>query len=208
MISQELRRAVTRTSSNVEAWSIFELRRDGALAPGFEHVDGYVLNGERTWFSMKVLDQFIEMMIDGVDTRVEIERAACRFGGDRPWWRCPKCGSRRGVIYRQGTSWGCRDCLRLRYRSHRLSRRNRFALKAQELHLDLGGTGSLTDTLPDEKPMNMRRRTFVAKRLAFMRAAGSFVRLTKLAMAKSTGMSPEVLERKMLAARLGVSQRK
>jgi len=61
--------------------------------------------------------------------RVEVEYTACTFGGARPWWRCPCCASRRGLLYVWGMTVACRRCLRLVYRSQ--WRRSRSRLRAQ-----------------------------------------------------------------------------
>src|SRR6516162_2464214 len=48
-----------------------------------------------------------------------LERTACQFGGDRVWFRCPRCYRRCAVIFglaRDGR-FGCRKCLRLAYSS-------------------------------------------------------------------------------------------
>ena len=50
--------------------------------------------------------------------RVAVEWTPCRYGGARPWWRCPGCGSRarRAVLYlAYGTARAgflCRACAR------------------------------------------------------------------------------------------------
>jgi hypothetical protein len=30
---------------------------------------------------------------------VELDRTACNYGGERPWWLCPECGRRCAVLY-------------------------------------------------------------------------------------------------------------
>ena len=46
--------------------------------------------------------------------RVHIEWQPCHFGGQRPWLRCPRCGSRRAVLFGFAPDglfgcWGCMD---------------------------------------------------------------------------------------------------
>jgi hypothetical protein len=51
---------------------------------------------------------------------ITIERTACHFGGDRPWFLCPECESRQGKLYKppEGDErFLCRDCHGLIYRS-------------------------------------------------------------------------------------------
>lgn len=49
------------------------------------------------------------------DTRVEVERTACGFGGSRPWFRCPRCGERVAILYGASSGFDCRKCCRLVY---------------------------------------------------------------------------------------------
>jgi ketosteroid isomerase-like protein len=50
-----------------------------------------------------------------IDYSVRLERTPCHYGGSRPWFVCPRCYSRRTVLY--GTAndgrFGCRKCMRL-----------------------------------------------------------------------------------------------
>src|SRR5215468_4088025 len=34
-----------------------------------------------------------------VDYPIRLERTSCHFGSSRPWFRCPRCWSKRAVIY-------------------------------------------------------------------------------------------------------------
>lgn len=43
-------------------------------------------------------------------------------GGFRWAWRCPRCDRRRKALYEVGGRVGCRECLRLAYRSQRRRR--------------------------------------------------------------------------------------
>src|ERR1700726_2086714 len=53
------------------------------------------------------------------DYPVWIDRTPCRYGGSRPWFRCPRCQWRRAVIYGIASDgrFGCRRCMRLGYAS-------------------------------------------------------------------------------------------
>ncbi len=55
-----------------------------------------------------------------VDCSIAIARTACFYGGNRPWFLCPKCGRRCGVLYFSGRGAGlyeCRDCVKVTYAS-------------------------------------------------------------------------------------------
>jgi hypothetical protein len=51
-----------------------------------------------------------------VEDRVYITWTPLHFGGRRPWFRCPSCGRRVGILYSRGGYFRCRTCQRLRYR--------------------------------------------------------------------------------------------
>lgn len=57
------------------------------------------------------------------DYRVSFEYTECNFGGVRPWFSCPGCGTRRGKLYLRprGGRFACRECHDLGYRSSRHS---------------------------------------------------------------------------------------
>jgi hypothetical protein len=51
--------------------------------------------------------------------RVGLDRTRCTFGGSRPWFVCPGCGTRRAVLFCVGGMFRCRVCHDLAYRSTR-----------------------------------------------------------------------------------------
>ena len=95
-------------------------------------------------------------------TTIELEQTACRFGGNRLWFRCPEMDCRRRALklYVAGEI-KCRRCLRLSYASQRLSLCMRAIQNAQKIRLVLGANGSLLDPVPD-RPKGMRRGRYVA----------------------------------------------
>ena len=51
---------------------------------------------------------------------IAIDRTRCFYGGNRPWFLCPKCGRRCGVLYFRGRGAGlyqCRACAGIAYAS-------------------------------------------------------------------------------------------
>jgi hypothetical protein len=85
---------------------------------------------------------------------VPVERTSCRFGGSRPWFRCPWCNRRCAVIYglsRDGY-FACRICLRLAYTSECECPFGRLLRRMEKLEARLID-GEL-------KPKGMRWRTF------------------------------------------------
>jgi hypothetical protein len=89
-----------------------------------------------------------------LDYQVSIVRTPCHYGGSRPWFRCPRCGCRRAVLYGVASDgrFGCRHCMRLAYASEAESRADRINRRSQKLQSKLGENG--------EKPKGMRWQTF------------------------------------------------
>jgi hypothetical protein len=52
-----------------------------------------------------------------VSERVSITRTPCQFGGNRPWFQCPRCQGRVAVLYLRGGRFVCRACARVTYAS-------------------------------------------------------------------------------------------
>jgi hypothetical protein len=57
------------------------------------------------------------------DYRVPVTYTPCNFGGERPWFQCPRCGDRVGKLYRPPARarFRCRECYDLGYQSSRTS---------------------------------------------------------------------------------------
>jgi len=88
------------------------------------------------------------------DYPVWVERTPCHYGGSRPWWLCPRCHSRRGLIYgvaRDGR-FGCRECMRLGYSSETEDVVSRLWRKQRKLEAKLEENY--------RKPKGMHSRTY------------------------------------------------
>ena len=66
--------------------------------------------------------------------RVGLERTPCTFGGTRPWFVCPGCGTRRAVLFCVGGVFRCRVCHDLAYRSMREPSGKRVRRDGGKLH--------------------------------------------------------------------------
>lgn len=53
---------------------------------------------------------------DGSQT-IRLAHTACGFGGSRPWFRCPVCQRRAGVLFMRSGRFACRTCQRVSYAS-------------------------------------------------------------------------------------------
>jgi hypothetical protein len=85
---------------------------------------------------------------------VPLERARCRFGGWRIWFRCPWCNRRCAVLY--GLSgdgyFACRLCLKLAYASEAEDKSGRLWRKQSKLEAKLREDGG--------RSKGMRARTY------------------------------------------------
>ena len=48
---------------------------------------------------------------------VAVAWTPCHYGGARPWFVCPACGRRAGLLYASGWRLACRKCTGFRYES-------------------------------------------------------------------------------------------
>lgn len=94
-----------------------------------------------------------------------IERTPCRFGGARPWFRCPgwSCGRRVTTLYLDGGEVGCRHCHDLRYSSQSETVADRARRRERRIREKLGLGPDLCVPIVN-KPRWMRWRTFVRLR--------------------------------------------
>ena len=102
------------------------------------------------------------------DTRLETTWTITNFGGQRQWLLCPSCERRCAIIYRADSTprWGCRLCLKGRYRSEQMSPKDRRLHAAFKVRERLGQTkGGIVARFPP-KPKGMRWRTYEDIRFA------------------------------------------
>ncbi len=96
---------------------------------------------------------------DTVAGDVEMDWTRLPSGGKRPWFLCPSCGRRCGVLYGIGPRIICRVCGGLTYESQNESRDFRALRKAQKIWVRLGGNADVTEPFPS-RPRYMHRRTY------------------------------------------------
>jgi len=93
---------------------------------------------------------------------IYLDFTPCNYGGDRPWFRCPHCYKRRGVLYSVGGRFCCRQCHNLAYTSTRADALERSFARADTLRKRLGaktGGGLYGERFPP-KPKGMHRTTY------------------------------------------------
>lgn len=95
-----------------------------------------------------------------VRERVMIETTECNYGGERPWFLCPHCGSRRAVLFSVDGRFRCRACHGIVYSSTRETEDDRLARRALEIQKRLGGHKYGTIYDPGPKPPHMHWATY------------------------------------------------
>lgn len=101
-----------------------------------------------------------------VDQAVRLEWTQTRFGGHRPWFRCPGCDRRCRILY-AGSRFRCRQCCGLRYASQSETRSDRANRGMFKIVRRLEPSAQVNE-LPS-KPKGMHWRTY--DRLAVRYAA-------------------------------------
>jgi len=92
--------------------------------------------------------------------RIDLDTTPCHFGGERPWFLCPGCGKRKGVLRSIGGAFRCNTCHQIAHTSTRESVSERAIRRADKVRLRLGGDrGALWDVPP--KPKGMHCLTYV-----------------------------------------------
>ncbi len=86
------------------------------------------------------------------DQHVPLTRTACGFGGDRPWFLCPRCGRRVAVLFLRGSGFACRHCQQLTYASRCQDAIDRSWRRQRKLEAKLAPDGG--------KPKHMHWSTF------------------------------------------------
>lgn len=61
----------------------------------------------------------LDYSVNGVviSERISITRTACKLGGNRAWFQCPRCQGRVAKLHLRGERFACRTCQRLAYSS-------------------------------------------------------------------------------------------
>src|SRR5215218_3439514 len=157
------------TTDGLLRLDVRRLARDGCLRPGRwdvawrrgEEVLGRIAVIGRRDDPPEVTLEYRVRAGDGpwepMRERIGLERTPCRYGGERPWFRCPGCGRRRAVLYSVGGRFRCRGCHDLAYGSTREGAGERDHRRADGLRSRLGAPAGTRVAMP-EKPKHMRWR--------------------------------------------------
>jgi hypothetical protein len=82
----------------------------------------------------------------------------CNYGGQRAWFKCPRCWRRVAVLYFIGRSFICRHCAGLTYRSQNENQFLRASRRADKIMERLGDEPD-NSTIPS-RPKGMHQKTY------------------------------------------------
>jgi hypothetical protein len=95
---------------------------------------------------------------EDVKQGVRIAWMPCRFGGERPWFRC-SWGRHVARMYVAGRLFACRQCYGLAYACQQAVPRDRNLIQARKIRERLGGDPNVLNPLPS-KPSGMHWQTY------------------------------------------------
>ena len=88
---------------------------------------------------------------DGSQT-IRLAHTSCNYGKSRPWFVCPVCQRRAGVLYMRAGRFACRSCQRVAYSAQSDDSVDRMWRKQAKIEKRLGQNGT--------RPKGMRQRTY------------------------------------------------
>jgi len=155
------------------ALDVRRLKRDGALQPGALATQQWTRGGEPSGTIHTYVDaRRPDFLILDYQTRdyggpwvpvrelIQLITTPCNYGGERVWFACPRCWSRRAVLFSLGGHFRCRACHDLAYSSTREDERDRAMRHVRTLRRQLGGTGGEPAFVAPAKPAGMHWRTY------------------------------------------------
>lgn len=83
---------------------------------------------------------------------VFLSRTSCNYGNYRPWFACPVCQRRAGVLYMRAGRFACRQCQRVSYSSQSCDLMDRIWRKQSKIEARLGDHW--------QRPKGMRLKTY------------------------------------------------
>ena len=151
-----------RTTAGMLALSVSVVKRDGLLRPGAGGTITWSRDGEPfATVGIRTANDTLTLTYTASGTdctdHVNVTWHDCHFGGQRPYFRCPGCYARAGILY--GPRFRCRRCHNLAYPSQRQSAYDRAIIKAGRIRESMGGHAGMAYPFPD-RPRYMHRRTY------------------------------------------------
>lgn len=159
-----------RTTSDLRALDIRQLKHDGLLTPGKSWTTQWKRNGE-VIASIQMRAEVGQVILNyqsrgnsgewqPMEYPVTLEWTPCNLGGMRVWFLCPAqgCGQRVALLY-GGTIFACRHCHKLAYQCQRESDDDRVMRLADAIRQRLGWRPGVVNS-EGGKPKGMHWRTF------------------------------------------------
>lgn len=87
-----------------------------------------------------------------ISERVALIYKPCNFGGERPWFQCPRCTRQVAVLYMRSGRFACRHCQRVAYSSQSEDVMARTWREQRRIEEKLGEDW--------QRPKGMRQRTY------------------------------------------------
>lgn len=84
---------------------------------------------------------------------ITLNYTECNYGGTRPWFICPQCDRRVGVLYSRGL-FLCRHCTKLAYTSQSENLPDRMLRKAKKIRDRLGADYGIQNLIRRPKGMH------------------------------------------------------
>ena len=174
-----------RKAEHCRTLDVNVMRRHGCLEAGYRGGWGWTRGGEQVasiGFHSRKEAVTLSYRIQehggtwqDIEERVPLVWASCRYGGARPWFRCPgvvngrACGRRVGKLFLRGRYFLCRHCHRIAYASQSETPLDRLYRRRDKTRAALGAEPGCFGTIPP-RPKGMWRRTYERKRDAIWAA--------------------------------------
>ena len=152
-----------RTTGSMWSLDIRALYRDPLFVPERRVVYTWSMNGEpEASINIdighgQVVLSYVFTPAGGEPKRIKdkvfLSWTACHYGGERPWFLCPRCGRRVAVLW-GGEHYLCRHCHNIAYNSQRNDRHGRLLMRMRRIKKRLGGEDWW------RKPKWMHQRTY------------------------------------------------
>lgn len=161
------------------ALDVNRLHRDGCLRPGWrgsfewrrdgDGLASIALQAEEGRLILRYNYRCNTDEWQSVEETISVEQTPCRYGGTRPYFRCPgvvdgvACKRRVSKLYGPGKFFLCRHCYRLAYASQSEGPWDRALRRGNKIRRRLGGDPGMAAPFPP-RPKGMWRRTYAGLR--------------------------------------------
>lgn len=164
---------------------IKSLKKQGGLRPGLSLTSRWTWNsGESSSITILTRENALELVYrarnpgeDWQDRRqyIYLTHTECNYGGTRPWFICPQCSRRVGVLYSRGL-FLCRHCSRVAYTSKSENLPDRMLRKANKIRDRLGADYGLHKPMRRPKGMHWNKFWRLHERIEMLESQAFIVR--------------------------------